>query len=358
MATYFHSSNNERDAAPMLYLRETWPSSNSESPVIPGNMMMYMNYSSSSGSCTDALAGNSQQQQNSCSEIPTVGASVSTPSRQQQEILSNLGGSRIGEQDFSGWGNGRNEVPFMHLMGQASGIQGVQNLQGQGLSLSLSPQIPAALQLSSMEYRNPNSCFSSFLSPNLSISGEESGRSASFRDNENSQNKQMRNVEYMLPGFLGGNADSMKMDLSPYGMSSVTRTIPNSKYLRAAQQLLDEVVNVQKALKQKDSKKDQTKSSKELDGGSEKETTLPPVSATSSNPQEPINNPPTELSAAERQDLQNKLAKLLSMLDEVRPVLFKVFHSFISLVFFFSSLKFGSSTFFFFFSSFFFLNNL
>jgi hypothetical protein len=56
----------------MLYLREHLPSSYAEAPVLPGNMMMYMK----SGSYTDALAGNSQQQ-NNCMEIPTLGASNS-----------------------------------------------------------------------------------------------------------------------------------------------------------------------------------------------------------------------------------------------------------------------------------------
>lgn len=310
MATYFPSSDNQRDAAPTLYLREPWPSSSSDAPVSSSNMIMYMNYSSS-GSCTDALAGSSEQQ-NSCNDILPMGASVSAPT--QQEILSNLGGSRIGEHDFSGWANGRNEMPFIHPMGTASDIlQGVQNFQGQGLSLSLSTQIPSAMQMPPIDYRNPTLGFSTFLSPNLSISVEGSGRSASVRDDEKSQNTQTRNVEYMPPGFLGGNSDAMKTDISPYGMSSVARTIPNSKYLKAAQQLLDEVVNVRKALKQ-DSKK---QPSKEIDGESKNETMMPPLSGVSSNPQESINNSPSELSATEKQDLQNKLTKLLSMLDEV-----------------------------------------
>lgn len=281
MATFFPNSNDQRYAAPMLYLRESLPSSYSESPVIPSNMMMYMNnYSSSSGPCTGTLAGNSN-------DIPPGAASASTPPH--QEILSNLGGSRIGEHDFNGWGNGRGEMPFMPPMGSAIGIlQGVQNLQGQGLSLSLSTQIPSTGQVPSMEYRGPNSGFSSFLNP-LSISGEG----------------------------LGGNSDSMKPDMSAYGMSSVARIIPNSKYLKAAQQLLDEVVNVRNALKQQDSKKGPTNSSKEDDhGGSKNETTLP-SGGVSSNPQDSASNSPSELSAAEKQDLQNKLTKLLSMLDEV-----------------------------------------
>ncbi|KAA8546011.1 hypothetical protein F0562_020538 [Nyssa sinensis] len=237
MATYFPNSNNQRDATAMLYLREPLPTSYSEAPVLSGNVMMYMNYSSSSGSYSNTLASNPPQQ-NICIDIPSVGPSDSTP---PQPELSNLGGSRIAEHDFNAW-RARNEMLFMnHPMGGAAGIlQGGQNLQGQGLSLSL---------------------------------GEGSGRNGSFRDDDNSQSKQL-----LLPGFPGANPDSIKPDISPYGISSIARTIPSSKYLKAAQQLLDEVVNVRKALKQHDSR---------------------------------------ELTKAEKQDLQNKLMKLLSMLDEV-----------------------------------------
>uniref|UniRef100_A0A5B6ZSL1 Putative BEL1-like homeodomain protein 3 n=1 Tax=Davidia involucrata TaxID=16924 RepID=A0A5B6ZSL1_DAVIN len=314
MATYFPSSNNQRDATPLLYFRETLPNSYPETPVLSGNMMMYMNYSASSRSYSDTLAANSQQQ-NSCIDIPSVGPSDSTPP--QQEIFSNLGGSRIPEHDFNTWRD-RNEMLFMHPMGGTTSIlQGGQNLQGQGLSLSLGTQMSSGIQMPSIQYRNPNPNpnpnpgVSWFLSPNPSISGEGNGRNGSFRDDDNSQNKQS-----MPPGFPGGNPDLIKADISPYGMSSISRTIPNSKYLKAAQKLLDEVVNVRKALKQHDSK-EPMKGSKEVDGRSKNETTLPSATGVSSNPPESTSNSPSDLSAAEKQDLQNKMTKLLSMLDEV-----------------------------------------
>ncbi|XP_030942835.1 BEL1-like homeodomain protein 6 [Quercus lobata] len=306
MATFYTSSNNQRDSAPMLYLREHLPSSYAEAPVIPGNMMMYMN----SGPYSDALAGNSQQQ-NNCMEIPSLGASNSTP--QQQEIMSNLGGSHIAEHDFNAWREARNEMLVTHPMGGAASIlHSGQNLQGQGLSLSLGTQMPSGIQMSSIPYRNPNPGFASFLSPNSSISGDSADRNGSSRD------EQLRNAEYLPPGFPGGNQDLNKGDSSPYGMPSIVRNVPNSKYLKVAQQLLDEVVNVRKALKQADMKNESTheKNSKESDGGSKNENALPP-SGVSSNPQESAGNTPCELSHAEKQDLQNKLTKLLSMSDEV-----------------------------------------
>lgn len=271
MATFFPNSSDQREAAPMIYSRESLPSSYSEAPVISANMMMYMNYLSSPGS--DALAATSQQ--NSCNDIPPVGDSVS----------NHFGGSRMGEHDFHEWGSGRSEMSFMPPMGGATSLlQSMQNLQGQGLSLSLSTQLPSAMQMPSIDYRNPNSGFSAFLNPNLSISGEGSG-----------------------------NSDNMKSGISPYEMSSISRTVPNSKYLKAAQQLLDEVVTVRKALKPKESKKDQMKSSNEGDGRLKDET--------SNLQQESVNDSPKDLPAAERQGLQDKLTKLLSLLDEVRPIL-------------------------------------
>ncbi|XP_057997308.1 BEL1-like homeodomain protein 7 [Hevea brasiliensis] len=297
MATYYASSNNQRDGAPMIYM----PGSYSETPVLPGNMMMYMN----GGSFSDTLAGNSHLQ-NNCIQIQSVEASNS--STQQQEILSNLGGSRIGEHDFNAWRDGRNEMLVMHSMGGPSGIlHSGQNLQVQGLSLSLGTQIPSGIQMPS-PYRNPNPGLASFLSPNPSIIGEGGGSNGSSRD------EQSKNAECLPPGFSGGNQDSNKGDLSPYGMTSIARTIPNSKYLKAAQQVLDEVVNVRKALKQPDKEKNQStnehglNSPKGVDSKSKNGIADPPEST---------NNFPSELSHAERQELQNKLSKLLSMLEEV-----------------------------------------
>lgn len=134
----------------------------------------------------------------------------------------------------------------------------------------------------------------------------------------------MRNAELLPPSFPGGNQD-LKGDFPPYGMSSIARNIPNSKYLKAAQELLDEVVNVRKALKQPDPSKNEgthenpLKSPKESDRGSKNDTTLP-TGGGSSHPQDSTSNSTCELSHAERQDLQNKLTKLLSMLDEVRTI--------------------------------------
>lgn len=298
MATYFPTSNNQRDTAAMLYLREPLPNSYSETPNLSANMMMmYMNYPPSSTPYTDTLSSANFHQQNNSIDTPPLEHSNSSAS--QQRFLSNLEETQIRDQDFNAWrDNNRNDMLLMQPMGEpgpTSILENSQNLQGQGLSLSLSPQIPSGIEIPSLQYRNPNSGFSSLLSPNSSASGKAGD--GSIGDNENSQNKQPRNEE------------CMKFDASQFGLSSFSRTIPGSKYLKAAQQLLNEVVNVHKATKQHEPKKELRKDSKET------ENSVP------SNLQEPTSNSTAGLSAAEKQDLQNKMTKLLAMLDEVIPIL-------------------------------------
>lgn len=271
MAT-FYTDSNQRVAAPMMYLREHLPTSYTETHVLPNTMMLYMN----SGSYSDTLGGNSQQP-SSCIDIPPVGG-----------IESNFSGSRITEHDF----NGRDQE--MLVMNPSSILQN----GGQGLSLSLGTQIPGGFQMPSpTPYRNSNMGLVSFLSPNPSISEEGGGSRNGPLRNEHS-----RNVDFVSTGF---NQDS--------GMQGFTRSIPNSRYLKAAQQLLDEVVNVRKALKQADEGKDQSrdnegraKSSEDGDGGAKNDTDSSAKDSAGK-----------ELSHSEKQELQNRLTKLLAMLDEV-----------------------------------------
>lgn len=318
MATYFPNSSNERDSGPIHYLREPLLNSYSETPVLPGNVMMYMNYPSSSGSYSDTLAGNSQHQNTSINH-PSVEALQSNISH--QEFLSNLGVSRAGEHDLSVWRDGRNEMILMQNMGGVNNtLNRGQDLQGQGLSLSLSPQLPSGLQISSLHGRNPDPGFSSFLSPHTSFSGDDRDRNGTFRDDETCQNGLSRN-EYILPDALGSSSALLKADVSSFGMQNILRNVPKSKYLKAAQQLLDEVVNVRKALKHHDRKKDPVEDCVDVDRASNDGTSASPAAGQDSN----ISGP-NELSAAEKHELQNKMAKLLSMLDEVDRRYKQYFH--------------------------------
>nr|XP_043629293.1 BEL1-like homeodomain protein 7 [Erigeron canadensis] len=268
MSSYIPTSDqNVRDSAPMVYLRETISESySSESPILAGNVMMYMNFSSASaaGEFSGSLQAANSHQQNSCIDMPNVGVHDSSVVSHHQEF---------GES----WRDGRNHE--MMLMDQL----GSRNLhsQGQGLSLSLATHIPpSGIQFHSSDYRNHNMGFSAFLSPDSVV---ENNSKVSFH---------------------GSHSDSIKNGISPYGMGNVSRAITDSKYLKSAQQLLDEIVNVGKALKQHNARKEQVDDSKETDDESKAITT--------SNQHET-----NELSAAEKQDLQNKMTKLISMLEEV-----------------------------------------
>ncbi|XP_027903206.1 BEL1-like homeodomain protein 7 [Vigna unguiculata] len=286
MTTYYPCSSNQRGAVPMLCLREPLHNSYPETPILPSNMtLLYMN----SGSYSEALPGNSQQQSN-CFVVP------SNSTAEQQEILANIGGYQIGVHDF-----GRSEMLVRQSMDG-------QNLQGQGLSLSLGTHMPSGIQLPSVHDRNHCSNFDSFLGGNPSLSANEVYQNGSSRHSEN-----------FPPVLPEASHDLNKADFSFHGISSVGRTVPSSKYLKAVQQLLDEVVDIRQAMKRPDTRSHGThensaKNSKE--GGELLENERPSTNAVP-NSQASASNSSCELSHAEKQDLHKKLAKLLSMLDEV-----------------------------------------
>jgi hypothetical protein len=108
--------------------------------------------------------------------------------------------------------------------------------------------------------------------------------------------------------------------LSPGQTSTANRSaqsiyIQNSKYLKAARELLDEVVNVRDAIKGKGdknrSKKDSAGEGKDAEKSEEKAD-------------EHEGNSSAELTPSERQDLQNKVSALMALLDQVNPLFFSV----------------------------------
>lgn len=95
------------------------------------------------------------------------------------------------------------------------------------------------------------------------------------------------------------------------GISSIQSAILGSKYLRAAQELLDEVVKVGNVIKTDsiEEGKENMKFSRESNLAATGEE---------SNGGESSTKPAAELTTAQRQELHIKKAKLVSMLDEVR----------------------------------------
>ncbi|GKU93744.1 hypothetical protein SLEP1_g7312 [Rubroshorea leprosula] len=128
-----------------------------------------------------------------------------------------------------------------------------------------------------------------------------------------SQQGPHRNVE---PEFQGQGqsrhspSSASAVSSGVYGMQSM---VLGSKYLRAAQELLDEVVNVEKGIKT-----DMAEGTKEkIKMNKESVVVAVTVEGSSVVGSEDGSKRPVELNTAQKQELQTKKAKLVNMLDEV-----------------------------------------
>jgi hypothetical protein len=90
------------------------------------------------------------------------------------------------------------------------------------------------------------------------------------------------------------------------GRNAQSIYIQNSKYLKAARELLDEVVNVRDAIKRKGDKNQSKDSGEGKDAEKSEEKA-----------DEHEGNSSAELTPSERQDLQNKVSALMALLDQV-----------------------------------------
>ncbi|XVE79164.1 hypothetical protein DITRI_Ditri14bG0036000 [Diplodiscus trichospermus] len=108
---------------------------------------------------------------------------------------------------------------------------------------------------------------------------------------------------------ISGNSPS-SVSVVSNGISGVQSVVLGSKYLRAAQELLDEVVNVGKGIKTEvpEGTKEKIKMNKE---------SVAAVTEEGSSAGENGTKRGAELTTAQRQELQMKKAKLVSMFDEV-----------------------------------------
>ncbi|XP_068333279.1 BEL1-like homeodomain protein 3 [Pyrus communis] len=286
MATYFQNLGNQNLLNPYQ-----------GDPEPPGNMMMYLNQASyAAGSYSEVLSGGNLPPQKYPDSEGVRNEMMFIPPTSDQVRDCDIGGDSL---------------------------IGKHGIQDHGLSLSLSTQIPQTVSLPSFQYQYPNSSLSSVLS-NAPVLG---------KGDEYNQSEEFRNFESLASGLYGGGHEAVKtqafynplcssgskeMRSEAYLDESLgsANTMLSSKYLKAAQQLLDEVVNVRKALKQSRLNKNQSFKrsgidvTKETDGSDQhlRRSTDPSKSSAVSS---------IELSPSERQDLQNKKTKLLSMLNEV-----------------------------------------
>lgn len=205
-----------------------------EPQLLPNNMMMYMNYPSS------FEAYSNEQARNSTAQEP---------------------------DQFNAWKDDRNDAILIQNTAAEH-----SSLQGQGLSLSLATEIPSGFQLPSAEYR--------VLNPAVGFS---------FMGHINNQEKDNSDMNLEEPQRLDCYAQ--------YEVANIYKVVPKSKYLKATQQLLDEVVNVKQALKKTNTGKDENEFS-------------PAEGETSGKNAD-------EITPIERQSCQSKLTQLLTMLDKI-----------------------------------------
>ncbi|KAK4276548.1 hypothetical protein QN277_014684 [Acacia crassicarpa] len=274
---------------------------------------MYPNQSFSSGSYAEMLSGNSLLPHNftetvgSQNEVKFITAVGDTVAMQFIDGHSNTAtGDPSADNSFT--------RPPLGL------VDSEQNIQSQGLSLSLGTLMPVP----PFQYHYPSTGFSSLMAQSIpNFKG-----TVSLKDDE-------ANAECMAPVSSGGFSNSFQKEAlyNPHpslyhkevtndpsclhGTQGFSNAALNSQYLKAAQELLDEIVNVRKALKQPGLEKQKSSRDIGLDGSKESEEKSTSQSVQNQDPNASSANASCELSPAERQSLLDKKAKLLSMLDEV-----------------------------------------
>ncbi|RDY11954.1 BEL1-like homeodomain protein 3, partial [Mucuna pruriens] len=200
-------------------------------------------------------------------------------------------------------------------------VDSEQNMQCQGLSLSLGTHMPSSASLPPFQYQYHDTGLLPLMTDFPNLKG-----TMSFKDDEaNNLHKELTSAECMASVSSGGFHDiikkegfynphpSMCLKEYPSDLPGYSNGILNSQYLKAAQDLLDEIVSVRKALKQPGMEKQDNCRDIGLDGSKDSDGKSNSQSLQmSSGP-----NASSELSPSERQNLLDKKTKLLSMLDEV-----------------------------------------
>ncbi|KAK4490304.1 hypothetical protein RD792_000971 [Penstemon davidsonii] len=214
---------------------------------------------------------------------------------------NNVYGSRDEMMFIPRYSDGNTVISNTHIYSKESVNDSEQIPQHHGLSLSLGSQEPGLVQLPSGLNQYTNSSFCSLLTSDMQSEVQLS-------KNDGLKN----NVQYLSFDLAGKTRDTVKFGAVGnfenliHQEPEVMGTFCNSKYLNAAQDLLGELVNVHKALKQ--SKKGQSFKSIGQGGSTGADVRRDESNTIASH----------DLSPSERHDLQNKMTKLLSMLDEVR----------------------------------------
>ncbi|XP_050211418.1 BEL1-like homeodomain protein 3 [Mercurialis annua] len=319
MAAYFADLGSQRENSRSPYPGDHKLASYSEFPS-HDNMTVYMNHNSGAGSYSEFLSGGSLSSHN-CAEFPSAGD-------RNEMVFIPPTNDAINLQSIDEQLDTSSTNPRVMSSTQLGIVDNDLTFQSQGLSLSLGTEMQSSASVPSFQYQNPNLFMSSFLNPHQPMLGKWT---VSPEGDECNQSKGLRNSPCML-AFGGGNRGSIKAevyrdpqcldnnkdnhsDAYTYQPSPYVNPIVNSKFLKATQQLLDEVVSLRQALTHHQS--DKCDDTRETDGKASSQSIPPSSSGMSTGPSESIAISSAELSPAERHDLQNKKTKLLSMLNEV-----------------------------------------
>ena len=280
MATYYPNSTNQRDLLPALYQRilghETYNDSS-----FPANLM-YLNYPSSV-SYSDPSSECSHGQ-HSMVELPIA---ASLLSHESSACASDVASSHVGDNFI--------------------------NMSRDGKSLMVHPvSVPASAAVDH-QMDGKGSLFPTSNAHGLSLSLGRHHLIQSF--NCHASNSDMSYFpSHHSPARCSLHSRERNMYCEPDSQFPVV----NSRYLKAAVELLGEVVNVRGALKQKSEKVQCHGAQKENDVNLKSEKIHQRTCG--STPKSVY-----ELSFDERMRLQNKMSKLLNMLDEVSfPLSFSI----------------------------------
>ncbi|KAH9301900.1 hypothetical protein KI387_013483, partial [Taxus chinensis] len=374
MASYFPGSNIATDAMQTLYLMNPGVAGYTHSAA-SGNMVL-INNTAGNVLTTHNFVGNGQQHQHfieisvpdaSPSQHSSLGA-VENSAAEQHSVVSSILTSALGAHAYSSWQGGANEMAFIQTTDAASSNQslcGQLNSSGkldnpsvaeisrlgmrhppislieerqpeilttglcleldhsptaasqrQELSLRLSPQYPSTVQVPAFQ----NHC----ADPDINCP-----RIAQATSEENTYGVERANQDRMMGAGFSNSLHSPGASKVIQSSLNVVAEFPNilrgSKYLKAAQELLDEVVSLGKfgkhysAHHHKSQSLFGTRTDKEntatKEGG--KDVKADAITIHTTAVEETDNPHNTELTSAERQELQIKKAKLVAMLDEV-----------------------------------------
>ncbi|WOG91992.1 hypothetical protein DCAR_0311248 [Daucus carota subsp. sativus] len=312
MDTYYPNSSNQEShvlRAPYVPIQKL--DSYNELSRLPDNMF-YLNQTSADDSYPELKSGSSLSPK-SCDGVPYVGGTdrgvfvpfmsdcVSPLLPQQVNMAERVQNNRLSKQ---------------HILSRTS--RECEDLHEQRLSLSLGAELTSSRQLPSIQYQFGNSDPLQL----INFLTKDSGKVGS-------QNEESNTGEFLSFGLNGNaedvtnfrdfnNSDSSRQMQYAYSFEGSQYSFENSNYLKGAQQLLDEVVNVYDALK-----KPKFKCIGQVDKceGSNSYIKSDPGlrldSGKFSGLEESAMNSSVALPNAERLDQESKLTKLLSLLKEV-----------------------------------------